>query len=436
MMRKVWTIAHREYGAMVGTKAFLVSIAIMPIMWFGGIVISTRFNKVQDTSDKTIVVVDGTGGILFSDLQKVAEARNALLKPDANAKQSEPKYVLKRNAKDIVSDEDRIRLSEDVRRGQIAGFIELPRNALSVKGGAQANAKFYAQNAMLSPERGWSEFAVNEAVTKRRLEQLHLDVDSVKRATSHISVIPMGLARKTTVGTTSAASGAQGMASMFIPFGMMMLLFMVMFLSAQPLLESVMEEKSGRVGEVLLGSVRPSELMFGKLLGNVAGSLTIVAIYICAGYLAAARYGWTDLIPFGILPWFLVYQILAILFFSSIFMAIGASVNQMKEAQSMLLPIFLIMVIPMFVWLQIVREPNGSIALWMSLIPTSAPLAMVLRLATESAVPWWQIVAGLAILIATTAACVYLAGRIFRIGILWQGKTPQMTELLRWAWRG
>src|SRR5215475_3049385 len=120
MMRKVWTIAHREYGAMVGTKAFLVSIAIMPIMWFGGIVISTRFNKVQDTSDRTIVVVDGTGGTLFSDLQQAAEARNASLTPGANAKPTEAKYVLKRHAKDVVSDEDRVQLSEEIRSGKVA----------------------------------------------------------------------------------------------------------------------------------------------------------------------------------------------------------------------------------------------------------------------------------------------------------------------------
>src|SRR4051794_21916343 len=118
---------------MVGTKAFLVSIAIMPIMWFGGIVISTRFNKVQDTSDKTIVVVDGTGGTLFSDLKKAADVRNTLLTSGAAAKSSEPKYVLTRHSKDVISDEERVQLSDDVRSGKIVGFIELPPNTISVK---------------------------------------------------------------------------------------------------------------------------------------------------------------------------------------------------------------------------------------------------------------------------------------------------------------
>jgi ABC-2 type transport system permease protein len=94
------------------------------------------------------------------------------------------------------------------------------------------------------------------------------------------------------------------------------------------------------------------------------------------------------------------------------------------------------MCIPMFVWLQIVREPNGSIATGLSFFPPAAPLVMVLRLGSEEVVPAAQIAGSLALLVAATAACTYLAGRIFRIGILWQGKTPKMGELLRWAWRG
>src|SRR5262249_30889088 len=144
-----------------------------------------------------------------------------------------------------------------------------------------------------------------------------------------------------------------------------------------------------RVAEVLLGSVGASQLMLGKLLGNVAGSLTVVAIYATGGYLAALRYGWTDLIPYCLVPWFLVFQVLSVLFFSSIFMSIGAAVNQMKEAQSLLLPVFLLMSLPMFTWLQMVREPNGTIATWMSFFPPSTPLVMVLRLGSESVIPRW-----------------------------------------------
>jgi ABC-2 type transport system permease protein len=438
-MRKIWTIARREYGAMVVTKAFLVSIALMSLLWFGGILAANRFKNVRDVTDQTIVIVDGSRGALFGDLQHAADARNATLSGAAAATGSPaPKYLIKRHPVDVLSDDDRLTLSEQTRNGVIKAFVEIPRGILTDRKAAESSGRvlFYAQNAMLSMERGWVDQAINEAVTKRRLDALHLNVDSVKQATMRVPVVPLGLLKKTSTGSIRGAEESGSMVAMFVPFGFMMLMFMVIFLSAQPLLESVMEEKAGRIAEVLLGSVGASQLMFGKLLGNVAGSLTIVAIYAGGGYVAAVRNGWTDLIPLEFIPWFLIYQILAVLLFSSLFMAVGAAVNQLKEAQSMLLPIWLLLACPMFIWLQIVREPNGSIAMWMSFFPPAIPLVVVLRLASDAVVPVWQIIVGLLLLVTATAICVFIAGRVFRIGILWQGKSPRFSEIIRWAWQG
>jgi ABC-type Na+ efflux pump permease subunit len=438
-MRKIWTIARREYGAMVVTKAFLISIAFMPLLWFGGILVATRFKDVRDVTDQTIVIVDGSGGALFGDIEQAAAARNVMLSGAAAATANPaPKYLIKRHPVDVLSDQERLALSDQSRRGVIKAFVEIPQGILTDRKAAEPSARvlFYAQNAMLSMERGWLDQALNDAVTKRRLEALHLNVDSVKQAITRVPVVPLGLLKKAPDGSIRGAEEGRGMVAMFVPFGFMMLMFMVIFLSAQPLLESVMEEKAGRIAEVLLGSVGSSQLMFGKLLGNVAGSLTIVAIYAAGGYFAAAHNGWTDLIPLELVPWFLIYQILAVLLFSSVFMAVGAAVSQLKEAQSLLLPVWLVLASPMFVWLQIVREPNGSIATWMSFFPPAIPLVMVLRLASEAVVPFWQIVVGLLLLVAATAICVYIAGRVFRIGILWQGKSPRFSEIIRWAWRG
>ncbi|MCC6492890.1 MAG: ABC transporter permease, partial [Pirellulales bacterium] len=152
---------------------------------------------------------------------------------------------------------------------------------------------------------------------------------------------------------------------------------------------------------------------------------------------AVARYkGWTDLIPMDLVPWFLAFQTLGVLMFGSIFLAIGAAVTQSKEAQSLLLPIWLLIALPLFGWLQIVREPNGPLAVWGSFFPLSTPLVMALRLASDAVVPLWQILASLALLVVATAAGIFLAGRVFRIGILWQGASPKFTELMRWALRG
>ena len=142
------------------------------------------------------------------------------------------------------------------------------------------------------------------------------------------------------------------------------------------------------------------------------------------------------MVPLRLVPWFIVFQVLAVLLFGSIFMAIGAAVNQMKEAQGLLLPAWLVFMYPLFVWFQVVREPNGSFATWLSLVPPGVPLMMVLRIGADRAVPLWQPLLGVAIMVAFTLAVVAAAGRVFRIGILAQGKTPTLIELARWAWRG
>jgi ABC-type Na+ efflux pump permease subunit len=460
-MRKLFTIAKREYGAMVVTKAFLVSITLMPLMMFGGMLIASRMEKMGTKSDRTIVVADGSGGVLFDDLAKAARARNEwlaasrssqtnaddVLKPSVDAANNEirvpigssqamgPRYVLERHKDDSLTDEERWHLSERVRNEQLAAFVEIPPGLADGKD-PTAKVRFYAQNPMLSGERAWLEQAVNDAVKTHRLAALKLDAAEVRQATAPVPVVPLGLFKQTADGRIRGADESKNMIGVFLPMIFMMLMFMVIFMSAQPLLESVMEEKTGRIAEVLLGSVSPFQLMAGKLLGNVAGSLSVLAIYAGGGYALAAYNGWTDYIPIDLVRWFLLYQVLAVLLFSSLFMAVGAAVTQAKDAQALLLPIWLVICLPMFIWLPMVREPNGSVAVGMSFFPPATPMAMVLRLAGEAVIPMWQIFSTLAVLVVATAVCIYAAGRIFRIGILWQGKTPRFSELMRWAWRG
>jgi ABC-2 type transport system permease protein len=459
MMHKLWTIARREFQAMVATKAFLLSITMMPLLMFGGILFAGRMNKSGDVADRHILVVDGTGGELYADLERMVQVRNAAVaaaggpgkdddaKGDEGDGQRQPRYVLERFEKDSVDDDQRLSLSERVRQGELKAFVEIPAgiidaanansdDATTAAGNTPPEVRFYAPAAMFSSERGWLEFAINDAVRARRLKQLDLDPALVARATAQIPVVGRGLVKKLSGGRVGGGDASQNMTSIFLPFGFMMLMFMVIMLSAQPLMESVMEEKTGRIAEVLLGSVSPFQLMLGKLLGNVAGSLTVVGIYGAGGYALAAYKGWTDKVPWDLVPYFLVFQVLAVLLFSSLFMSVGAAVTQLKEAQSMLLPVWLIMCAPMFVWLQIAREPNGSLAMAFSFIPPTAPLVMVLRLASEEVVPAWHIALSLALLAAATVAITFLAARIFRVGMLWQGKTPKFTELFRWAWSG
>lgn len=277
---------------------------------------------------------------------------------------------------------------------------------------------------------------INQEIKTRRLKAADIDPQVVAIASETVPIVGMGLAERSSDGAISSQAENDPMSALFLPLGVMLLMFMVIFMAAQPMLESVLEEKSQRIAEVLLGSASSFQLMSGKLIGTVAGSLTVFAIYLVGMYAFAASRGIAGDIPFQLAPWFIVFQVMGVLFYAAIFMAIGASVSQLKEAQSMLLPVWMMMMSPMFVWLVLVRDPLGPTAVYFSMFPPAAPTAMMLRLATGQAIPIWQPIVAALLSAASTLVVVYIAARIFRVGILWQGKTPKLYEIAKWAFKG
>jgi len=436
-MRKIMIIANREYWAMVATKAFLITLVMMPILMGGGMFVQQKLLQRVNLDEKRIVVLDRTG-LLLKELSEAAESRNrkAIFDPVSGA-QIKPRYRLEQGPDGPVTDKERLELSARIRRGEIHAFVEIPQDVLAVSAaGSGSKANFYAQSTVFSDEKGWLQQALNDAVRQHRLRQAKIDPVAVDRASTWVAVEDRGLFETSKSGQPQRAGPKSEPLTILLPFGIMVLMFMVVLLAAQPMIETVMEERSLRIAEVLLGSVSPSQLMAGKLLGCVAGSLTIVVVYGLGALGLAAYYEVLNLVPLAVVPWFLVYQVLAVLLYGSIFMAVGACVNDRKEAQSMLIPVMLLIVFPMFVWLSVVQQPTGSFAMWMSFVPPATALLMVLRLAASPDIPLWQPAVGVLILLAATGLCVFAAGRIFRIAILAQGQLPKLKQLLRWVVTG
>jgi ABC-2 type transport system permease protein len=436
-VNKVPIIANREFRAIVGTKAFLIVITLMPVLMFGGIFIQRMLEGRVGPAEKKIVVLDGTGALL-ERLAAAAQSHNEHeIFNAANGKQTKPRLVLEAGPAGKVTEETRFQLSEQIRRGKIDAFLEIPGGIDHMPAkGELAKAKLFAENAAMMEEQGWLVSALGNAVRSRRLQAAKIDAALVDRASSPVIVEPLGLVARSQSGGFSKPRESSMYEGIFLPFGLMMLMFMTIFLAAQPMLESVLEEKSQRIAEVLLGSVNAPQLMAGKLLGGLGGSLTIVVTYASGALAVAWYFDALQIVPLRIVPWFLAYQILAVMMFGSLFMAVGAACNQLKEAQGMLMPIWLLMMFPLFVWIQVVRDPTGAFSTWLSFVPPATPLLMVLRLGASTAVPWWQPALGILVMLAATWFCVFAAARIFRIGILAQGKTPKLAELFRWAVRG
>ena len=162
-------------------------------------------------------------------------------------------------------------------------------------------------------------------------------------------------------------------------------------------------------------------------------SLTLSLIYLAAAGFALWKYGVSDLIPGSHYIWFLVFQLLALLIYGSIFSAVGAACTEIRDAQNMMFPAMLGMLVPMWVFMPILQSPNTAFSRLMSLIPPFTPMLMMLRISVPPGPPWWEIALGVVLTILFMLGCVWASAKIFRIGLLSQGQTPNFARLISWV---
>lgn len=441
-IKTIFTIAHREYIAMIGTKAFLITLILMPVMMFGGLIAMPLLGKLEGTQTRRIVIADASGQ-LYDTVARAAEGRNAMLAKAESKKTGDENpmegpaeiYEIEPAQATELTEEQKLAYSDQIRSGELYALIEIPGEIVSAEAApGDRKIRYISNSGTLSEVRGWLAGVIASTLRAQRLRESGIDPTVVAAAEIPVEVSAIRpYERKKDGAGTNGEGEEESIASVFAPFLMMMLMFVVIFLAAQPMLESAMEEKTHRISEVLLGCVTPTQMMAGKLLGNVAGSMVIFVVYGLGGFFLLTRFDMLHLLPTHLIFWFLVFQIGAVLLYSSVFMAVGAAVSQLKEAQSLLLPVWLVMAAPMMIWLVALREPNGIIATVFSLFPPSAPLMMILRLGTGAAVPFWQPPLAAALLALTTFGVIVFAGRIYRVSLLRSDGASSLLALLRRA---
>jgi ABC-2 type transport system permease protein len=430
-MRKTLVIARREYLAAVKTKTFLIGLVLMPVLMGGSIVVQLLLKDFRDLKEKSLAVIDRSPG------GKVAIAiQQALDAPAAAPREGQPRYhaeVINVPGGDEALTQEREALRQMLRQGdklngrELVGFLVVGKDVLhpgpaSASGETDSpNAVVFGTNRLSGLElRSFLERVINQAVRSERSRGLSPE----RRQEIQEITRPVQLEQ-------------QVHPDFIVPVVLMLLMFLVLMMVANPLMQGVVEEKMQRIAEVLLGSVTPFELMLGKLLGMAAVSLTIVTVYLLGGIWAAVHYGFGSLLPpVSLLVWFFAFQTLAALMYGSLFTAIGAACTDMKETQNLLLPVMLLCCVPLFVMTLVMREPNGPVVTGLSFFPFATPMLMIGRMAVPPGVEWWQPVAGMVVVLASTLACVWAAGRIFRVGLLMQGKAPHLGELVHWVLKG
>jgi ABC-2 type transport system permease protein len=432
-MRKTLIVAQSEFATLVRSKAFLISLILMPIVMAGSVMLVRATKDTTDMKDRTFAFVDYTG-VIGEPLKAVAAMYNSGTPSpmDAVLPRKGARFIPVEIKPSGSVDQLRLDLSNRVRSQELFAFVEVPAEILDPE--SKASIRYYSDHPSYNQLPQWLRATVNAVVLNERFRRASVDRALVVRLTRQAPIEELGLFNRGEGGGVTAAEQVNAARAYGVPVAILALMYITVMASAPQLLNSVIEEKMSRISEVLIGSVTPFELMMGKLTGGAAASILLSVIYI-AGGLVVVQYwgGYGAAVTPVILAWFLLYLTLALFIFGSLFVAIGAACNDLKDSQNMMTPVMLLVMVPMFTAGSVLRAPDGTMAMVLSLIPTAAPFLMLLRISLRPGPPVWQIILSVVMMTCTAMIVVWAAGKIFRTGLLMQGKSATVAEMMRWV---
>ncbi|MGD8922464.1 MAG: ABC transporter permease, partial [Candidatus Zixiibacteriota bacterium] len=413
-MRRVLRLIAREYKMTVRTKGFVIGLVVMPIVMSGSLIAIGLIGDRTDTTDRKVAIVDRTG-VVADKLIELGEERNAQMVYDTTTgKKVRPAYLFEIVSPDTENaSAQRLELSDLVRNGRYYAFIEVGPSVLNPGGDSAGSViAYHAKNAAMDRIPGWLSSPLNNYLRKLRLNAAGLNDSVANEAMQWINIDRLGLVDvDPTTGGVTVAKRSSELEAIGIPAAFVLLMFIMIMFGVSPLLNSVMEEKSQRIAEVLLGSVTPFELMMGKVLGGLAVAVTVSVVYTIVALLAAVNMGFMDVLPLGVLPWFFAYMILAVFMFGAFSSTLGALCSDPKDAQNLMFPSMLPVMLPMFVMIPVATAPLAGYATWLSFIPPFTPTLMLVRLATPTPIPAWQPWVGLVGVLLCAIAIVWISGR-------------------------
>ncbi|MCP4833462.1 MAG: ABC transporter permease [Phycisphaera sp.] len=448
---RICTVAWREFRYTALTKSFLVGAVAIPVIMLGVIAVLPPLMVSQlKPLEGRVAVVDPTGrfetafdltlearrdqglprevedGLAEFGLDPATELMGKEMLAGARA-DNLPKVEAVTIADDTSIDD----LKTQSREGDWIGVAVIPPEQLEPRSGSedfagQEDVELFVPTEISHRNASDLRNLLRDSVVRARFDGEAAEYGRVKAMLDRPSVDVVRLGQ-------SGAEAQESKLKMIFPFGFMMLLWIATLTAGNYLLTSTIEEKSNKVIEVVLSAVGPLELLWGKILGLAMVSLVIVLTYgglAIAGLVALAM---TDLISFSMLLWCALFFVIAYLMIAALMSAVGSAVSDLREAQSLIGPVMIILVIPMLLSAPITENPNGPLAVIASMLPPILPFAMVMRLgAATEPIPIWQLCTSGLIGIVSVLLLVWAASRVFRIGILMQGKAPSPLELLRW----
>lgn len=424
-MAKLWAIVKREYLERVRTKWFVIATVFGPV-FFGTLIILPAYLAKRSSSSNeytNTVILDATGTGIGG---RVAEAMNRLKLPGSATVQVRVVSPKALSAAESVA-------THQVIAKRSSGYLVIDAQALA---GEQVH--YAGRNATSIGDMERLRATLKETLLSERLRRAGVDSARVHELT----FMPL---RMNAERITDKGRGGSGTVSIIFAATVAFLLYMSIVLYGQNVLRGVLEEKTTRVAEVVVSSVAAKTLLAGKVIGVGAVGLTQQIIWVIASVVmfklrqpvlhamgvASTPFAFPE-ISIGLAVLLLVFFLLGFIFYAAMYAAVGSSVNTEQEAQQAVQPMLIMLVATAIFINPILMNPTSRLATVMSLLPFSSPIIMPLRLSLGS-VGWYEIALSLVGLIGSCVLAVWVAARIYRVGLLMYGKKPTLREMGRWV---
>jgi len=443
-MRKFLAVIKREYTQRVRTKFFVIATILGPLMMAGFTIVPALMFSIKAGGPTRVAVIDQTGKMY----QRVARELTNGRPVQSSTPQPESPPGRTNNPNDIDQtgrvfqgsfvveevrldnqplDQIRRQLDARIQNKSLDGYIVLPPNLLK-----DEQPEYRARNAADLFTQNYVENSLSRAVRAQRMVEANIDEKAVEKMSQPVNL------------KTTGASGeeSKGESSFYFAFGMGLLIYMSVMLYGQFVLGAVIEEKETRIAEILFSSIRSFPLMIGKLVGVSLVALTQLGIWGLA-FLLFTLYGvgmlagrgvdisWPHIPPM-MFVYFVLYFLMGYFIYATVYAVVGSMVTTTQEGGQLALPLVLMLVAGFYLSFSIIRSPNSSLAFWASMFPFFAPITMLVRIVTETP-PFWQIALSLVIGFATAVGLIWLASRIYRVGMLMTGKKASIPEVWRWV---
>ncbi len=410
-MNMVWAVIRREYIQRVRSRWFILSTIGMPIFMIAVMVVPIYFAHKSEQAGHSIAVVDRTGVLTDRLLPALREGG----------------YKVRTEA---WSDTAVPHLSQEVSDKKLGGFLVLDSKTLE-----SGEAVYYGESAPSTLRSLTMRQAIVAAALEAQLSGKGVDAAAMVKG------------GKLRVDVLSAQSNVTDK-EMAIGFAGAFFLYMVILLYSVAVMRATLEEKTSRVVEVVISSMKPWHLMLGKILGVGSVGLTQMAVWaLSAGLIfsmgipaiisarpeLASLTNLKSLAPgAGLLVLFVAFFLFGFFLFSSMYAAVGAMCSTDEEAQQAQFPVTLLIIVPIIFMTPVMNDPTSAMAVGMSLFPFFSPILMFAR-AAGGAAPAWQVALSFVLMAVTIVAVAWVAGRIYKVGILMAGKRPTLPELWRWV---